>query len=199
MKLVKNKCDGRDDYVGFWTQMAEEFLSFFFLMKARFFDGVMKIYCAQMSEAWNQKNKKYIPCVLNKTKRGQRDQWREDEQQTTSNVLFGQQPVSRVLRCCERNEEPRTLRSGDCGGGGNAHHPEILEAAVQSAGLCSLFPANYNVIGAWANRALGAPLKLSDGLGLEEQHRCRSSSGTNNICKHLIGPNSGLQPSRRLG
>lgn len=26
-----------------------------FLMKARFFDGVMKIYCAQMSEAWNPK------------------------------------------------------------------------------------------------------------------------------------------------
>lgn len=56
-----------------------------FLMKARLFDGVMKIYCAQMSEAWNKKNKKYIPCALNKTKRGQRDQCRGDEQQTTSN------------------------------------------------------------------------------------------------------------------
>lgn len=83
-------------------------------MKARLFDGVTKIYCAQMSEAWNKKQnkKKYIPCALNKTKRGQRDRRREDEEQTASNILFGRQPVSRVLRCCERNEESRTLRSG---------------------------------------------------------------------------------------
>lgn len=37
--------------------MAEEFSSFF-LMKARLFDGVTKIYCAQMSEARNKKIKK---------------------------------------------------------------------------------------------------------------------------------------------
>lgn len=73
----------------------------------------------------------------------------------------------------------RGVENPSVGGGGATYTiPKILEAAVQSAGLCSLFPANYNVIGAWANRALGAPLKLSDGPGLQEQHRCRSSSGT---------------------
>lgn len=56
--------------------------------------------------------------------------------------------------------------------GGNAHHPKILKAAVQSAGLCSLFQANYNVIGAWENRALWTLFKLFEGL---KERRCRSS------------------------
>lgn len=48
-------------------------------MKARFFDGVIKSYCAQMSEAWKKKS-----LCINKTEIGQREQSREDEEQTTS-------------------------------------------------------------------------------------------------------------------
>lgn len=80
---------------------------------------------------------------MNKTKRGQRDQCSEDEEQTTwltaaETSYFANSP-SVSFAAVKGTRSQVAFGRGE----GNAHHPEILKAAVQSAGFYSLFQANY--------------------------------------------------------
>lgn len=138
-----------------------------FLMKAEVFWWCYEdLLCADVRgvgpKIITQKN----PLRMNKTKRRQRDQCSEDEEQTTW--------LTAAVTSCFANTPFVRFAAVKAGGkeGRDAHHPEILKAAVQSAGLCSLFPVNYYVIGAWENKALCARLKLFDSL---EELRCCSS------------------------